>query len=115
MGIDTCYYTVYGVKIDWDEDFAEAYDEVYDNFEKNCSNASVIMDSMGGDYMVIGYRLFTSGNIRWNDVEDTFVEIDTSMLTNYRVDVMQEFAKYFPKFTSILDKEWKMMTFIHYS
>lgn len=48
MGIDTHYYTVYGVQIEsYDEEFSEAWDDVYDEVKDN-KDMQLIMDGMSG-------------------------------------------------------------------
>lgn len=118
MGINTHYYTVYGIHVnDYDEDLSE---EMYGEGDKydvveDSTNLDVIMDGMGGNYMVIGKILFDSGDLRWNDFKDTFVEIDTGELTAIRISAEQEMQKLLPNFAHYLDGEWKLMTFMHLS
>lgn len=118
MGINTHYYTVYGVKIDdyddalSDELYGEA--DMYEAVEAS-TDLDVIMDGLGGDYMVMGKILFDSGDLRWSEIKDTFVEIDISKLTDIRLGAVQEMAKLLPNFSRYLNGEWKIMTFMHLS
>lgn len=118
MGINTHYYTVYGVHInDYDDALT---DELYgegDKYEvvENSAGLDVIMDSMGGNYMVIGKILFDSGDLRWNEIKDTFVEIDMDSLSNIRLQATQEMNQLLPDFAHYLNGEWKIMTFMHLS
>lgn len=115
MGINTHYYTVYGVKIDdYPTDFAEAYDEVYDDVKYN-EDMAIIADGMGGDYMVFGKILFDSGDLRWGDLEDVHSDIDLNKLSEYKEKCVEQFMNYFPSFGHYMDHEWKLMTFVHYS
>ena len=116
MGINTHYSTVYGVKIDsYDEALSEElYGEgdQYDVVEAS-TDLDVIMDGMGGNYMVMGKILFDSGDLRWSKIKDTFVEVDMSKLTDIRLGAVQEMNKLLPDFSHYLDGEWKIMTFMH--
>lgn len=115
MGINTHYYTVYGVKIDgYPEDFSEAYDEKYDEVQ-NHPDFDVIADGMGGSYIIIGKVLFDSGDLRYNDIEDAYVEIDTTWLKSYKVKSKKAFLEMFPEYEDYMNLEWKLMTFVHYS
>ena len=118
MGINTHYYTVYGTRINsYDDELSDAlYGEgdLYDTIEEN-EHLDIIMDGMGGDYMVIGKVLFDSGDLRWSEIKDTFVEIDLSKLTDIRLDVTQEMQKLLPDFVHYLSGDWKIMTFMHLS
>lgn len=118
MGINTHYYTVYGIKIgSYDDELSDAlYGEgdLYETVEET-ENLNIIMDGMSGDYMAIGKILFDSGDLRWSEIKDTFIEIDMSNLTDIRLNAVQEMQKLFPDFSHYLDDEWKIMTFMHLS
>lgn len=118
MGINTHYYTVYGVRINrYDDALSE---ELYGDGDmceavESSTDLDVIMDGMGGNYMVMGKILFDSGDLRWSDFKDTFVEVDMSKLTDIRLGAVQEMNKLLPDFSHYLDGEWKIMTFMHLS
>ena len=118
MGINTHYYTVYGVRINsYDEALSEEMygdGDKYDLVEAS-DDLDVIMDGMGGNYMVIGKILFDSGDLRWSKIKDTFVEVDMAKLTDIRLGAVQEMNKILPNFAHYLDGEWKIMTFMHLS
>lgn len=121
MGINSHYYTVYGVHIDhYDDKLSEVlYEEEnrYSLLENGTlsEDFGLIMDGMGGDYMVFGKILFDSGDLRWNDIKDVFVKVPLDELTKYRLEYTQSFATHFPEFAHYLDGEWALMTFVHYS
>lgn len=118
MGINTHYYTVYGVHInDYDDALS---DELYgegDKYEvvEASTDLDIIMDGYGGNYMVMGKILFDSGDLRWNEFKDTFVEIDMSKLTDIRLGAVQEMNQLLPDFAHYLNGDWKIMTFMHLS
>lgn len=116
MGINTHYYTVYGVKHEgYDNEFSETlYDEKYDEIEAH-EDVDVIMDGMSGSYMIVGKILFDSGDLRWNDIEDTFVEINPAHLKMYKVKATNAFNTLFPEYKHMAEGEWKLMTLAHYS
>jgi hypothetical protein len=115
MGINTHYYTVYGVKIDeFSDEFSEAWDEVYDDVKDN-KDMALVLDGMSGSYMIFGKILFDSGDLRWGDYEDVHSDIDLNKLSEYKDKCVEQFMNYFPSFGSYMDHEWKLMTFVHYS
>lgn len=118
MGINTHYYTVYGRKIvSYDNELSEALygeDDLYETVEEN-GQLDIIMDSMGGGYMVIGKILFDSGDLRWSEIKDTFITVDMSKLTDIRLGAVQEMQRLLPEFSHYLDGEWAIMTFMHLS
>ena len=118
MGINTHYYTVYGVKIDeYNEELSDALYGEGDLYEiiEECEDLSIITDGMGGNYMIFGKILFDSGDLRYNDIEDTYVEVDLNKLSEYKDKCVEQFMNYFPTFGHYMDHEWKLMTFVHYS
>lgn len=101
MGVDITAYTVYGVKIEYDSEFCDAY---YDNEELE---EYVIIDGMGGEYMVLGAQLYVGG--------DGFETIDISALPERKAEVVAAFKKYMPEYAHLLDGEWQILAFMHYS
>lgn len=121
MGISTHYYTVYGVHVNsYDDELSDAlYGEGdrYSLFEDGTlpEDFGVIMDGMGGNYMVFGKILFDSGDLRWNEFKDVFVEIPLEKLGDYKRDYTRTFQEFFPEFDHYLENEWRIMTFMHLS
>jgi len=111
MGVSTNFYTIYGVRTEWDSDFSEAYDEVY----KDPDVPFVLMDSMGGEYFIFGIVLFNSGDMRWGfENGDAFKEIDLGALSGLETEYRQKFIPKFPQFASLIDQPFKLMTLAHY-
>lgn len=113
MGIDTYFYTIYGVKTEWDDRFYEKYDVVYDDPD----TPWVLMDGMGGKYFIFGKPLFQSGSLRWGFEEgDFYKELDLQSLTELEVKYREEFGKKFPKHVHLLGSEpFKLISLIHFS
>lgn len=112
MGVSTNFYTVLGIKTEWLDDFAEAYDEVYDDPD----TPFVLMDSMDGDYMIFGTVLFDSGDARWGFEDgDSFTEIDISTFAHREEKYKAEFSSKFPEFTHLMDVPFNLMSLAHYS
>lgn len=112
MGVSTNFYTMCGIKTEWLDDFAEAYDDVYDDKD----TPFVLMDGMGGEYFVFGNILYDSGDARWGFEDgDDFTEIDLSTLADREEKYKQEFIAKFPTFAHLMDRPFKLMTFAHYS
>jgi hypothetical protein len=113
MGVDTNFYTIYGVKIDWNDDFNEAYDAVYDDPD----TPWVLMDGMSGKYMIFGQLLFDSGNMRWG-FEDgqQYTEISLDNLEGIATYYCRNFAQKFPKFQNLIKTEdFRVMSLVHFS
>ncbi len=111
MGIDIHVYTVYGVKVEWNDNFVDDYDDVYDRCPLN-----IIMDGMGAKYLVFGKNLFSSPNFRWDDGGgDVFTEITVDQLSDFEAEYRAEFAKWFPQYTDLISEPFKIISFTHYS
>jgi hypothetical protein len=102
---------MYGVKIADNAEFNEAYDEVYDDTD----TPTVILDCYSGEYIILGKILYDSGDLRWEESGDSFVEIDLDSLPDIEKDYKTSFIDKFPQFASLLDAPFKLMTFVHYS
>lgn len=113
MGVNIHYYTVYGVKTEYINDFSDHYyeDDLFDKVEAN-EDVDVIV---GEDYMIFGKILFDSGDLRWNDIEDAYVEINPAHLKMYKVKATKAFNQLVPEYKQLLEGEWKLMTLVHYS
>lgn len=111
MGISTNYYTVHGLRLEWNDEFNEAYDEVYDVAD----TPFVLIDGMSGEYIILGKILYDSGDLRWGETEDSFVDIDLDTLPALESKYKQEFIAKFPEFASLVEQPFKLMTFVHYS
>lgn len=111
MGIDVNVYTVFGVKAPWSEQFVDDYDDVYEK----CP-VDIIMDGMGGDYLIFGKHIFSSPNFRWNDGDgDAMTFTDISEFPAIEQSYRNEFAKWFPQHVELLNAPFKLITFTHYS
>jgi|NOAtaT_7_FD_contig_41_6584376_length_1349_multi_3_in_0_out_0_3 hypothetical protein len=113
MGIDTYFYTIYGVKTEWDDKFNEDHDYLYDDHD----TPWVLMDGMGGEYFIFGKPLFQSGSLRWGFEEgDFYKELDLQSLTELEVKYREEFGKKFPNHVHLLGSEpFKLISLIHFS
>lgn len=113
MGVDTNIYTIFGVKIDWDDDFNDTYDEAYDDPD----TPWVLLDGMMGKYIILGKLLFDSGNIRWGlEDGDVYKEIAPDDLANMEQSYREAFNKKFPQFKDlIVDRPFKLLCITHYS
>ena len=115
MGIDTHYYTVYGIKHEWDDVPSEWREEAYEDAYGDDDTPNVIIDSMSGEYIIFGEILYDSGNLRWGEMEDVFVEIDLYKLPAIETAYKKAFVAKFPQFASLVEAPFKLMTFAHYS
>lgn len=107
MGITTRYYTVYGVYHEgYDSDLGDlAYERKFD----------LIMDSMGGEYHIVGATLFDGGDMRWGEPKDEFKKIALDELDRLREEYSEKFREVLPEYADKLKGNWQLMTFVHYS
>lgn len=109
MGVDITAYTVYGVKIDYYSDFCDAY---YEDDDVNCEMQEyVVADGMGGQYIVLGAKLFHG--CAYDD--EGFEIINISALQEKKEEVILAFKKHMPEYVHLLDGEWQILAFMRYS
>lgn len=112
MGISTHIYAIWGRKIPWNDAFSEAYDEVYDDDD----TPDVIMDGMGGDYMILGTKLFDSGDFRWGlDNGDAYKEVDIASFPQIELAYKSAWRAKFPALADLVDKPFGLIVLTHYS
>jgi len=125
MGINTHVYTVYGVKLDWNDDFYEAYEEIeealleefgYNKRAPEDRQIEAIIDCMGSEYMIFGPILYDSGDFRWCENMNNYQEIDTSNLESIQRMYKEEFKRLYPDhFHLIAHHDFKLINLIHYT
>lgn len=125
MGINMHVYTVYGVKLPWDDAFYEAYEEIeealldefgYGKPQPADRQIEVIMDAMMGEYMVLGLKLYDSGDFRYCDDMNSYQEIEEVGLFGKWFDYKEKFARLYPDHVHLLEGvQPKLINLIHYS
>lgn len=123
MGINMRVYTVYGVKLPWDDAFHEAYEEIeealldefgYGKPQPADRQIEAIMDSMMGEYMILGPILYNSGDFRYCEDMNNYqeIEISESLQRIYK----EEFKRLYPDhYHLIAHYDFKLINLIHYS
>lgn len=112
MGVSTNFYTIFGVKLDWNDEFSDAYNDRYDNPEL----PNVILDGMCGEYIVLGKILWDSGDMRYGFEDSVGTgEIDLASRPQVEAEYREKFLKVFPDFAHLIDKPFKLICLAHYS
>lgn len=125
MGINTHVYSIFGVRTEWNEEFSEAYNDLYEQnierygYDKEPASAQVevLMDGMGCEYMVFGVELYDSGDARWGEMLNANeVEINQEILDNMRTEYMEKFRRLYPDhYDWLAAKPWKLVNLVHFS
>lgn len=125
MGINTHVYTVYGVKLPWDDAFDESYEEIeealidefgYGKPQPADRQIEVIRDSMMGEYMILGPILYDSGDFRYCEDMNNYQEIDIDNLDDKWEDYKEMFLKLYPDHAHLIAFDApSLINFIHYS
>ena len=105
MGVDATAYTIYGIKIKFDDDLAE---EVGDNEDPH-----VLMDGMCGNYMILGPVLF-SCDVYEGEEGDLTQHTFEQLVTKWE-KWEKKFRTKYPKFVKYLDKAPRIISLVHYS
>lgn len=126
MGINIHVYTAYAVKLPWDGAFYEAYEEIeealIDEFgwgkpKPADRQIEAVMDSMMGEYMILGPILYDSGDFRYCEDMNNYQEIDIDdfELSNLWYTYVDKFKHLYPEHKHLLTGDGpKLINFIHY-
>jgi hypothetical protein len=125
MGINMHVYTVYGVRLPWNDAFYESYEEIeealcdefgYGKPQPADRQIEAIIDGMMGEYMVLGLKLYDSGDFRYCDHMNNYQEIEEVGLFGKWFDYKEQFARLYPDHVHLLEGvQPKLINFIHYS
>ena len=105
MGVDVTFYTVYGIKLESNQEFLDEY------YDLDPRDLDVINDGMSGEYMVLGKVL--SSLDEFSNIQ--FKEISLVNLDSLKAQYKSKFKEYFPKYWKLVNKEFKLLCFVHYS
>lgn len=116
MGISTNYYTFYGIKHEYNAELGEFVEGDYVDAYDDEDLPTIIIDGMSGKYVILGKILFDSGDLRFGELEESYVEIDLNELDSVEMKYKQSFIKKFPNYSHLVNEQrFKLMTFVHYS
>lgn len=113
MGVDTTFVTMYGVKHPY-KPYSEIWDWLDEMGDPDALDGKVVADSMGGTYSIWGHIFFQCDG--YND--SAFEEIDLTKLEEYKQNYINNLGRLkedFPEILDLLDGEWKLYSFTHYS
>lgn len=112
MGVSTNCYTIIGVRLEMNDAFVEAWDDVYSDDD----TPNVIVDCMSGEYLILGEILFDSGDYRWGFEDgDTYKEHSHTKLIEKEQAYKTAFISKFPEFKDLVKEPFKVISVVHYS
>lgn len=114
MGVNLNFYAYYGVRLPFKEDFMYAYEEVEKDIE---DTTSVLFDGMSGEYVIIGQRLWDSGDARYAYAgSDNYKEMP--LTPEFERENKQYLEKFFkerlPAYSHYLEKDWSLIFVPHF-
>jgi hypothetical protein len=118
MGINIHCYSYWGVRTEWSEAVSDRWNELdYEHDIDPKDDVEILMDGMGGVYMVFGVMLYDSGDARWGEmVNSNEVEINDAILEQMRADYMAKFKTLYPdQYEWLAAKPWRLVNLVHYS
>jgi hypothetical protein len=105
MSVDSNFYIVYGLK--FDSDVLDGDD--LSKLEKN--NIDYVNDWMMGKYVVLGEILHYCGE----GDETEFNELIFDNLEQLKKDYLEKFKEVLPDHYWLVDRDWKLFSFINYN
>jgi hypothetical protein len=126
MGINTHVYAYWGVRTEWNHSFYDRYEEIE---EKNIDTygykgpvpideqVEVLVDGMGGEYLVFGEQLYDSGDARWGEmVNSKEIDFDGREFALKRIEYMARFKRLYPDhYDWLASKPWRLICLVHFS
>jgi hypothetical protein len=114
MGVSTNFYTYYGCRIKWNDEFFDRYEELYEENEDLADSVDILFDCMGAEYIVFGKRLYDSGDARYGFEDgEAYTEINVLSFPVIEKEYRENFAKVFPDFVHLLEP-FALICFSHY-
>jgi hypothetical protein len=111
MGVDATAVVMYGIKFE-SEEITEKLDDLIEAMYDNDDHDMMVYDQMNGQYLILGH-IFSYQDIH-SDYE--FVEIGVSDLDKVSKDYHTKFMNDYPEWADVLvGKEFKLLSFVHYS
>jgi hypothetical protein len=116
MGVNLNIYTVYGIET---EDKRELYATVWDSgpgeerFDEFGGEAGGII--FGETYIVFGVILYKSTDFRWDWPSDWSDKYSFDDLLDREAEFRKRFKKFYPEFEHLIEGQFKLFTFPHYS
>ena len=124
MGIDTRVFTVYGVRHKTDDykEFFHRYNELVDPSSDDAKVwipeelPSIIWEGLDYKSFVLGTVLFRTSSFRWDfTAGDISVSIGLWQLEHYEDAYKQQFREHFPDFVELVNRPFKILSFINFS
>ena len=115
MSVNVHVYGVWGIKQDFSHDLNEAYHELHE-FYQDAQVPFALFDGMSGEYMVLGHKLFNSGNahdgFRYGDPE---VTQSAESLAQLEAAYKQKFCDMLPDFVDLMNEPFQIIMITHWS
>lgn len=113
MGVSTNFLVYYGIRLKWNDAFSEAYDDAYDKNEG--IRIDVVFDGMGGEYIILGHKLYDSGDYRYGFERGTGdTNYHVSLLKVVEDDYKVKFTQQFPDFAHLVADDFQVISFVHF-
>ena len=111
MGVSASLCVVYGVKLPYEHPLKEAYTNKINNEWGSSYPIEFVVDYMTGKYIVVG-KIFSYDNTSDGNILEVPSE---EMLIIEKAEYMQKFLKHFPQFATVMDEQFKVLVFNHFS
>lgn len=112
MGVNLNFYAYYGIRLPYIEEISAALDTDQESWSSHC-----LFDGMSGEYIIVGERLWDSGDARYaysgsNEYREYVLTEQNFEKT--KQEILDCFRKDAPHLLHYVDKEWKLLFIPHY-
>lgn len=115
MGVNVHVYGVWGIKIAWNDLLNAAYEEIYEIYD-NPQAPFALFDGLSGEYIVLGHKLFNSGNA-YNGFSygDSEVILSVDALAQLEADYKAQFKRMLPEFSHLMNTPFQIIMITHWT
>lgn len=113
MGVSTNFMLIWGTKLPWHQEFADFYEEKY---PQSAQGPWILFDGMGGEYILLGVKLWDSGDARWGFEDgDPHKAIDPATLPALEQAYKDHFQREYPEFSYLMFSNFQLHALAHFS
>ena len=113
MGVSTNFMMVWGIKMPWNKELADFYEEKY---PESSQGPWLLFDGMGGEYILAGVKLWDSGDARWGFEDgDGHKVLDPRTFPAWEKAYKEHFQREYPQFSYLMFPDFQLHALAHFS
>ena len=116
MGVSTNIQVMWGLRIKWTGEIGDFLEGPFEERDGNPGAPYVLVDGMGGEWVMPGIKLFDGGDFRWGLEGGTGdADIDIGDLPRMEAEYKAAFIRTYPDHAHLMDAPFRLLCFTFYS